>query len=171
MSAISLRNIIEVLKKYVNSRKKPLKIILIGGLALHYYGMQGRTTIDIDAEVTGDIEPLLKFLKRKNIPADLGEEIGRWSTINMPSGYKKRAITIYKEGRLMVKVLNPLDFIISKLRRFTEEDFEDALFVVNKYKLKQKDIESTAKRAIKSSPKDITILAFKKNLKYFLKKI
>jgi hypothetical protein len=168
---INLNIIIDILKDYVQRSKTSVNIILVGGLALHYYGMHGRSTIDLDAEIKGDIEPLLKFLKQKKIPADLGEDLGRWSIVAMPPGYRRRVMVVYKDRRLIIKVLHPLDFVISKLRRFTEEDLVDALFVVRKYSLKPKEIEVLAKKAMKNSPKDTFLFTFEKNLKYFLQKL
>ncbi len=59
--------------------------------------MQDRATIDIDAEVRGDIEGLFSFLKSKNIPADIGEDISRWSVITIPPGYRERSIEMCKD--------------------------------------------------------------------------
>lgn len=171
MSQLKLKKVISLFQEFVKQNKIRLEIILVGGLAAQYYGMKKRVTVDVDAEVNGEIEKLISFLKRKGIPADLSEDISRWSVISLPPGYKERAITVMKGKFLTVKVLNPLDFVIAKLRRFTEDDFEDALFVTKKFKLKFKDIQKTAQEAIKDSPKDTALFLFKKNLFFFLKHI
>ena len=56
MSGIKLKNVIQLLKRF--SRNSPLEIILIGGLSLEYYGLRERATMDIDAEVKGDVDKL-----------------------------------------------------------------------------------------------------------------
>ena len=171
MSVLSLRKVIELLEEYTQKNKSRLEIILIGGLALHFYGLHGRSTIDLDAEVRGEVEPLMKFLKKNKIPADIGESIERWSTINLLPGYRRRALPFYKQKFLVIKVLAPLDFVITKLRRFTEDDLHDALFVADKYRLSSSVMKKAGAKIIKSSPKDTALFAFKKNLDYFLRRL
>ncbi len=171
MFPLGLEKIIELLKEFTEESKNALEIILIGGLALHYYGSKERITVDIDAEVKGDVEKLVRFLKSKEIPSDLGENISGWSVINLPSLYRERAITIHKDELLTVKVLHPLDFIMAKLRRFTDEDLEDALFVAKKFNLRQGDVKEAANSAIENSPADTALFIFKKNVELFVAKM
>lgn len=169
MSQVNLEDIIQILNEYTGKTKKPLELILIGGLALQYYGMKERATIDIDAEIKGDLEGLFNFLKENSIPSDLGEDIAGWSVVSMPPGYRERAIEIYTATNLSVKVLNPLDFIIAKLRRATEEDMSDAIFVAKKFGLRPEDIKNCAEEAVRNSPKDTMVFLFRKNVELFLK--
>ena len=160
-----------MLSLYSEKEKKPLRVLLLGGLALHHYGMKGRSTIDMDAEIEGDLESLFHFLKARNIPSDLSENISGWSIIAMPPGYRDRAIRILQSDFLEVRVLDPTDFIIAKLRRFTEEDIQDALFVARKYQIKKNQIAAASHAAISNSVKDTTLFLFKKNVELFLKKV
>ncbi len=171
MSQVDLKSVIELLKQYTSEEHKSLKVTLLGGLALHYYGMKGRSTIDIDAEIEGDLEALFYFLKSRNIPSDLSENISGWSVIAMPPGYQDRAMKIHQSAQLEVRVLDPKDFVIAKLRRFTEEDIEDALFVVKKYQIKPGEISLSAEAATQSSIKDTMLFLFKKNVDIFLEKV
>lgn len=171
MSQIDLNATIEILKTFSIREKKPLRLILLGGLALHHFGMENRSTIDIDAEVDGDLESLFLFLKTQKIPSDLSENISGWSVIAMPPGYRERAITLFKSEFLEVCVLDPSDFVISKLRRFTEEDIEDALFVVKKYAISADQVSESAEAAIAHSVKDTGLFLFKKNVDLFLRKL
>lgn len=170
MSRLELDHIIELLRNFARENKSALDVLLVGGLALHHYGMKERSTVDLDAEVRGDIEGLFAYLKSHRIPSDLGENFSGWSVIAMPPGYRERAVLIHQEPRLTLKVLNPVDFIHAKLRRFTEEDIQDALFVTKKFKIAAKEIELAVDEAIKNSPKDTAIFFFKNNVKIFLKK-
>lgn len=168
---IKLQTVIQLLKEFTHQEKKQLEIILLGGLALDYYGMKDRTTVDIDGEVKGDLLKLLAFLKLRGIPADLGEDISRWSTISMPEGYRQRATELYKDSLLVVKVLNPLDLIIAKLRRFTDEDIEDAFFIAKKFEVTSEAIEQAKENAILHSPQDSMLLNFNKNVEFLLRKL
>lgn len=169
--SLKLSDIIKILKKFAWENKKPLKVILIGGLALHYYGKKERKTGDIDAEVKGEVESLVQMLKKRSIPSDIGEDISGWSVVSMPPGYRRRVINIYRDALLSVNVLNPVDFIVAKLRRFTDEDMEDALFVADKFKVTSLAIRKAADAAISNSPKDTALFIFRKNLELFMKKL
>lgn len=171
MFPLTLERVIETLKEFTKANNADIEIILIGGLALHHYGLKDRATIDIDAEVKGNIEALFNFLKHKEIPSDMGEDIAGWSVVTMPPGYRERTIRIYKDEHLTVKVLHPLDFVVAKLRRATEEDLEDAAFVVKQFGLKFEEIKETAEEAIRNSPKDTALFIFKKNVALFLSKV
>lgn len=171
MSQLNLEDILNILKEFTIQRNSFLEIIFVGGLSLHYYGMKDRATVDIDAEVKGDVDELINFLKKKDILSDIGENISSWSVVSMPSGYRERAISIYSDDLLQVKVLHPVDFIIAKLRRFTEEDLEDAIFVAKKFNTAPDAIRKAAEDAIKNSPKDTALLIFKKNVEFFVKRL
>lgn len=171
MFPLTLERVIETLKEFTKANNADIEIILIGGLALHHYGLKDRATIDIDAEVKGNIEALFNFLKHKEIPSDMGEDIAGWSVVTMPPGYRERTISIYKDEHLTVKVLHPLDFVVAKLRRATEEDLEDAAFMVKQFGLKFDEIRETAEEAIRNSPKDTALFIFKKNVALFLNRV
>lgn len=171
MFPLTLERVIETLKEFTKANNADIEIILIGGLALHHYGLKDRATIDIDAEVKGNIEALFNFLKHKEIPSDMGEDIAGWSVVTMPPGYRERTIRIYKDEHLTVKVLHPLDFVVAKLRRATEEDLEDAAFMVKQFGLKFDEIRETAEEAIRNSPKDTALFIFKKNVALFLNRV
>jgi hypothetical protein len=171
LSQLNLENILNILKEFTIQKNISLEIIFVGGLALHYYGKKDRATVDIDAEIKGNVDELINFLKEKNIPSDIGENISSWSVVSMPSGYRERAISIYNDNLLQAKVLHPVDFIIAKLRRFTEEDLEDAIFVAKKFNVSSDDIRKAAEDAIKNSPKDTALLIFKKNVEFFVKRL
>jgi len=168
---LNLDSVIALLRGFSLKEKKPLRIILLDGLALHHYGMKNRSTIDIDAEVVGNLEALFHFLKSEKIPSDLSENISGWSVVAMPPGYRNRATRLHRSEGLEVSVLDPCDFVISKLRRFSEEDIEDALFVVKKYRISPEQIAQSAEAAIADSIKDATLFLFKKNVDLFLKKV
>lgn len=79
----------------------------------------------------------------------------------MPDGYRDRAIQIISEEFLSVKVLHPLDFIHAKSRRFTEEDIDDALFVVKKFDVKPEEIKKYREAQLKNLQKILFYLPSK----------
>jgi hypothetical protein len=168
LSHVDLKQVIALLSQYTLERKSRLEIILLGGLALQYYGMQDRATVDLDGEVKGDLSSLFQFLKAHHVPADLGENVSGWSVIAMPPGYRERAVSIHQDDLLEVKVLSPLDLIIAKLRRFTEEDIADALFIAGKCAVTAEAIQMAADEAIHHSVSDTALFLFRENVQIFL---
>jgi len=168
LSQVDLERVLSLLKEFAHARKRPLRVILVGALALQHYGLHDRATIDLDAEVAGDVEGLFQFLKSHRVPADLGENISGWSVIAMPPGYRERATAIFQDDFLEVKALSPLDLIIAKLRRFTEEDIQDARFILEKYRISPEEIAQSAEEAIRHSAKDTALFLFRTNVRIFL---
>ncbi|MBI4690244.1 MAG: hypothetical protein HY754_08270 [Nitrospirae bacterium] len=150
---------------------RDLRIILCGGLATIAYGLEERATLDIDAEVDADFKIIERLKKNIRFPAELSSDISRWSMIDIPNGYRDRAIplTNVKTKNIKVFLLSPLDLIISKLRVFRDKDIQDAIFLIRKFKIKKGDLLKAAKQAISQSPPSTELLRFKKSIKYFLK--
>jgi hypothetical protein len=59
LSSVNLDTVKNLLSEYVHQTHRPLDLILIGGLALQAYGVLDRTTVDLDGELKGELEPLL----------------------------------------------------------------------------------------------------------------
>ncbi len=169
--SVNLKKIIKLLDDFTKKEKKPLEVIILGGQAMEYYGMKGRKTRDLDAEVNGNVDKLLAYLRKNKIPADIGEDISAWGIVSMPPDYRKNTIVIYENQYLKIKVLDPLYFVIAKLRRGTESDWKDIVFIIKKYKLSKKKIQKLAEDAIKNSPKDTALFIFKKSVEHLLKKL
>ena len=172
MKNLEIETIKKILKEFVKDTGEQLELILIGGLALQLYGLENRATMDIGAEVEkGNLFELYNFLKEKGIPADLSENISGWSVVSMPEGYRERAKVVVKDKNLVIKILDPYDFVIAKLRRGTQEDFEDALFVAKKFNLNPEEILKYGELAIKNSIKDTALFNFKNRLDIFVKEL
>ena len=167
MPNLNLNKVLEILKRF----NKRANILILGSLAMQHYGKRSRT-INFDAEVAGvSPEVLQRYLAQNGIPSDLGEDVSRWSVISIPRGYRRRAVCIFRNEKIVVNVMAPLDLIISKLRRFSEEDIEDSIYLVNKFSISKNEILKHARRAIKESPKDTTVFAFRKNVGLFIEMI
>lgn len=82
-------------------------------------------TLDIDAEIRCEpsfYERLVRHLSDREIQFNIGEDIDHWSVVSLPTGYRRRTKTIYREKGVVIKVLDPLDFIASKLLRGIDQD-------------------------------------------------
>lgn len=116
---------------FAQKENVPLGLIVIGGVAMELYGLP-RGTLDIDAEIACDpdfFEALVLHLKKKGIQFNLGDDVDHRGVIPLPAGYRDRATTVFEKGGTVVKILDPLDFVASKLRRGIEQDLKDALSV------------------------------------------
>lgn len=172
IGADKLKTIIKAIDRAAQKAgAKNLRIILCGGLAAIAYGLEERATFDIDAEVDADFRVIGKLKKNLRFPAELTTDISRWSMIDIPEGYRERAVPldIVKTKNINVFLLSPLDLVISKLRVFRDKDIQDALFLIKKFKIKKTGVIEASKMAIAQSPPSTELLRFKKGLKYFLK--
>ena len=171
MSPINLDAVKNLLREYVTQSQQAVELILIGGLALQAYGVHDRVTVDVDGELAGELEPLLEFLRSRQVPADLGENISGWSVVAMPPGYRDRTAVWYEDGKLRIRLLHPVDFVIAKLRRGTEQDLEDAQEVAIRFYLSSADIQVAADSSIQASPKDTALFTFRKTVAIFCQRI
>lgn len=168
----SLKSIIHALDRAAGEAGLAgVKIIVCGGLAAIAYGMSGRATLDIDAEVDADFEAIKKLKKGIEFPSEFTADISRWSMIDIPAGYRDRAVAYdsVKTKNINIFLLSPLDLIISKLRVFRDKDIEDAVFLVRKFGIKKSEVIKAADYAVRTSPASTELLRFKKMVDHFLK--
>jgi hypothetical protein len=156
-----------LLADYVRQNASPVDLLLMGSLGAQAYGDARRCTPGVAAEVAGDLEGLAGFLRAHQIPADLGEDLSRWSVVAMPPGYRERA-RVWMEGPgFRIRVLHPTDFVIAKLRRGTAEDLDDAAFVAARFGVTVTAVEAAAEAAVAASPKDTALFLFRKTVEQF----
>ena len=122
----------------------------------------------MDAELGQDVEQVSAFLKQHGVPSNLSENISGWSIVSLPPGYRDRANVLYARENLRVVVLEPADFIISKLRRGTEQDFTDSEFVARRYGVTAQAIQMAA---VAASPKDTALFVFRKAVALFRQRL
>ena len=161
--------LVKILEGYAKEKGERLSLIIVGALALPFYGVEGRHTRDVDAEVLeGDLYNLKDFLNELGIEADLTENFSGWSVVSMPSDYRGRAVSVYESPYLSLKVLEPYDFILAKLRRGTQEDMEDALKVARSLKdFSPERLRERIEQAVRESPRDTYLLSFRKICEHF----
>ena len=171
MSALTLDHLIRLLQEYVRHTQSQLALLLIGRLALYAYGHENPQTEDLDAEIVGDFDRLVAFLKQRHILTNLSENISGWSVVAMPPGYRERATVYYEQSGLRIRLLAPVDFVIAKLRRGTELDLEDAVFVARKFEVSSGAVRAAAESAVAASPKDTALFAFRQTVELFCRRL
>ncbi len=171
MQPLRLNQIVQDLADYHRQTGNAVDLILIGGLALQAYGYSERVTVDVDAELVGELDPLMTFFQQRHIPADLGENISGWSIVAMPPGYRKRTSIWHEESGMRLRLLDPADFIIAKLRRGTDQDLDDAEYVATRFNILSDAVQDSAKAAIQASPQDTALFLFKKTVQNFCERL
>ncbi len=169
MPTLTAEYLIKLLTQYVADTDTPVDLLLVGGLALHAYGVSNRVTLDVDAELQSPLMPLRDYLTDRRIPADLTQNFSGWSVIAMPPGYRDRAIELINRPNLRVRVLSPIDFVIAKLRRGTELDLDDALLVAEHHHISAEAVRTSAQAALSASPQDTALFLFQKTVDLFCK--
>ena len=166
-----VKSYIDKIEAFAKSKKESIGLLVVGGLAMDFYGIP-RYTIDIDAEIKCSNKiyfELIEYLRKKNISFNSGESISRWGIIPLPTNYMERAKNVYQSEYLTILILDPVDFVYSKLLRGTEEDFNDAAAVIRKYNI-TKDSLIERERLVQF-PKDTETLFFKKKFQHLLELI
>jgi len=105
------------------------KKIIVGGAALIFYDVE-RGTFDIDIQIDvstqKEFNAIQDFLDENNIEADLTTNFEDWGQVPLPEGFNERLILTEINN---LYVLNPVDYIFSKLRRGSIQDVKDCVDV------------------------------------------
>lgn len=167
MSALTLDRLCTLLREYVNQTGCSVDLLLIGGMAMLAYGHPSRATIDVDGELRDGVRSLNAFLSRHNIPANLGQSLSGWSVVAMPPGYRDRATILIDEPGVRMSLLAPVDFIVSKLRRGTEEDLADAAWIAARFHVTASEVRAAAEAALAASLEDTALFLFERTVDRF----
>lgn len=118
----------------------PRRKLLVGGAALPFYGVN-RGTLDIDLEIQADsqeeFDRIREAIEASGLVADVTANFEGWGMIPLPEGFRERVIPTPIRNLF---VLDPVDYVFSKLRRGTEQDIEDCLAVVRARAIRPRDI-------------------------------
>jgi len=164
-----MKHIYEKLARKLAEKGLKARIIAVGRSALELYGIEAQYTQDIDFELIAGEEvwnEIEKVIEELGVRADYGEDFDRWSVVPMPKGYRERVKCVMKSGDVEICVLDPVDYLIAKLRRGTTEDEMDARAVVKKFNLRKGDISNRLE--LIEPIKDIEFFLFKKRMENFL---
>ncbi len=159
---------IEKIEYLVKKKAEKVELLLIGGLAMSFYELP-RFTVDIDAEIQCSDEcylDIMDYLKKEGIASNISDNIDGWGMIPLPGGYRDRAKKVYESDYLKLKVLDPVDFVFSKILRGTEEDFDDVIEVIKKFHVNEEDLKDREK--LIKFPKDPETFFFRKKFSYLL---
>lgn len=164
---LTLDHLLTVLRQYTDQTEHSVDLLLIGGLAMLAYGHPSRTTIDVDGELRDGVRSLAEFLSQHHIPSNLGQNLSGWSVVAMPPGYRERATVLIDNPGVRVTLLAPVDFIIAKLRRGTEEDLADSAWMASRFQVSAVSVRTAAKAALAASLEDTALFLFERTVDRF----
>jgi hypothetical protein len=171
LRTLTLEHLIRLIKDYAAQTSTSVDLLLIGGLAMAGYGYPDRSTIDVDGELQEGVRTLRDYLSGHGIPSNLGQNISGWSIVAMPPGYRDRSTVLVDEPHLRIRLLAPVDFIIAKLRRGTEEDLDDAALVAGRFRITPDEIRRAATSAIAASLEDTALFLFEQTVQRFCERL
>jgi hypothetical protein len=167
LPTLTLDRLHALLREYVDQTGHAVDLVLIGGMAMLAYGHPSRATIDVDGELRTNVRSLKTFLSRHNIPANLGQSLSGWSVVAMPPGYRDRATVMIDEAGVRISLLTPVDFIISKLRRGTDEDLTDGAWIAERFQVSAQHVRAAANAALAASLEDTALFLFERTVDRF----
>ncbi|HKZ56092.1 MAG TPA: hypothetical protein VJ024_00150 [Thermodesulfovibrionales bacterium] len=85
---------------------------------------------------------------------------------DIPLILMERAKTLSLGEYLTLKILDPVDFVFSKLMRGTEEDLQDIMDVIRKFNISKESLGEREK--LIQFPKDPETLLFKKKFQHLM---
>src|SRR3989338_3969851 len=135
----------------------PIEVILIGGSALNYLDLKDDTK-DVDFFYSGmeidDLYAITQELSKKyNSRIDFWttEEMvllkdGRINTQKLPTDYISMCFEAEEPlERIKLKILNPIDVVLTKEDRLSERDMDDITKLVNHYHIPRETLEERFK--------------------------
>lgn len=145
---IANKNLLEWLKKIDNKLNRKIIIIAVGGTALTLMNLK-ESTKDIDLCVEkSDYELLRKAIPKDKFRADIFQD-GYIFCLQLPEDYIKLSKDYEKKifKNILLKLLNPLDIIITKAARYNARDEEDIALIINKISINKDKLIKRFKEA------------------------
>jgi len=130
-------------------RELERKIILVaaGGTAMTLLDLKP-STIDID--FTGPYDDIKEFNRiQKSLPH--GFKVDTWTdgavfSQMLPEDYLEKSMPVKtKLVHIQLKVLHPLDIVVTKIGRLNERDLQDIKALIERFRLKKSQIEKRAR--------------------------
>ena len=140
---ISKLDLMEYLNRIDKQLKQKITVVAVGGTAMTLHGLKESTKdVDFCVQTRGDWEAVKSAARRisSTLRLDLFQG-GFIYTLQLPDDYAKKAQPIKAKLRnLEVRLLSPIDIIITKTARLNERDIEDIRALVSKKRVDKKKL-------------------------------
>ena len=145
--ALSSRQIIEFLEEVGKNLEKRITIVAAGGTAMTLY-KQKPSTIDVD--FTGPARDIALFEKAIRL-AQPGFKVDTWPNGQvfsqfLPLDYLRKSRRLKRVGRIDLRVLAPVDIVVTKIGRLDGRDYDDIGACIQAFKLTKRAIIRRAKQ-------------------------
>lgn len=134
------------------------KIILVaaGGTAMTLLNIKNSTK---DVDFTGPSKDIIEFEKAESLLPPTGLDIqcwpdGRVFSQELPDDYIRKSIDIdtHDIKNIILKALQPLDIIVTKVGRYNDRDVEDIRDCIKVHNIEKESIISRGKEILKTYP-------------------
>ena len=124
---------------------KKITLVAAGGTAMTLLDLKP-STIDIDFTIPSSDLPEFERVLKNNPP---GFKVDRWADgqvfcQSLPSDYLDKSIRIREYTNILLKALNPVDIVLTKIGRLNERDIQDIETCIRKFKLTKEKVTSRA---------------------------
>ena len=140
ISKLDLKEYLDLIDKQLQQK---ITVVAVGGTAMTLYGLKEATKdVDFCVQTKGDWAAIQSAAKktRSNFRLDLFQG-GHIYALQLPDNYAKKAQPIKTKLRnLEVRLLSPIDIIITKTARLNERDIEDIRTLVSKKRVDKKKL-------------------------------
>ncbi len=152
--------------------------ILVGGAAAALEGST-RPTADVDFEVrfggAVSVEDADAFAgavrdaqNASGLTGQFTEDLGSWSPIALPP-YRRHARRWKVFGPITVCLLDPVDYVLTKLRRGAAHDFSDLVVVARSHRISWRSLALRCAAAVRASPRSTRLRTFVKRVEYLFR--
>ena len=146
--SLNKKALFEFLEEVDNELNRKITLVAVGGTAMTLIDVKPST---IDVDFTGPGEDIDEFQRvLKNMPH--GFEVHCWKgglvfSQILPEDYLRKSSQIKTRMKnIMLKALQPVDIVATKIGRLDERDWEDIENCVKEFKLKKDQIVKRAKQ-------------------------
>ena len=137
--------LLEFLEVLNDDLTKKVTLVAAGGTAMTLLDLKP-STIDIDFTIPSSDLPEFEQALRNNPP---GFKVDRWADgyvfcQSLPSDYLEKSIKIREYTHILLKALNPVDIIVTKIGRLNHRDIQDIEKCIRKFKITKDEITARA---------------------------
>lgn len=150
--------LLQIFEQLDGSLEHPTELLIRGGAALLAHGLEQRVTVDID------VLPQSRFveadLRRACAAAEIGFnplekddveqdylEVVPEETLILPHPSPDLAYnTVFRGVHLVVQTPPAADLVVGKLKRLEAEDVADVIFLIDRFRLTESDLQEAFER-------------------------
>jgi hypothetical protein len=137
--------LLEFLEVLNEDLTKKVTLVAAGGTAMTLLDLKP-STIDIDFTIPSSDLPEFERALKNNPP---GFKVDRWADgyvfcQSLPIDYLDKSIKIKEYSHILLKALNPVDIVVTKIGRLNQRDIQDIETCIREFKISKDAISARA---------------------------